>query len=91
MENSKEKKKKETERRQHHVLVCISASPTSRTVIRTASASVSAYGCRFSALYVKTDLDEKNREQLNENLSFAESCGAKIFVLEKNSLRKKAM
>ncbi len=88
MENSKEKKKKETERRQHHVLVCISASPTSRTVIRTASASVSAYGCRFSALYVKTDLDEKNREQLNENLSFAESCGAKIFVLEKNSLQE---
>ena len=88
MENSKEKKEKETERRQHHVLVCISASPTSRTVIRTASASVSAYGCRFSALYVKTDLDEKNREQLNENLSFAESCGAKIFVLEKNSLQE---
>ena len=88
MENSKEKKEKETERRQHHVLVCISASPTSRTVIRTASASVSAYGCRFSALYVKTDLDEKNREQLNENLSFAESCGAKIFVMEKNSLQE---
>ncbi len=88
MENSKTKTDKETERRQHHVLVCISASPTSRTVIRTASASVSAYGCRFSALYVKTDLDEKNREQLNENLSFAESCGAKIFVLERNSAQE---
>lgn len=88
MENSKKKTEKETERRQHHVLVCISASPTSRTVIRTASASVSAYGCRFSGLYVKTELDEKNLEQLKENLSFAESCGAKIFVLERNSVQE---
>ena len=88
MENSKKKTEQETERRQHHVLVCISASPTSRTVIRTASASVSAYGCRFSALYVKTELDEKNREQLQENLDFAKSCGAKIFVLERNSVQE---
>lgn len=88
MENSKKKTEEKTERRQHHVLVCISASPTSRTVIRTASASVSAYGCRFSALYVKTELDEKNREQLQENFRFAESCGAKIYVLERNSVQE---
>ena len=72
----------------HHVLVCISASPTSRTVIRAASAAVSAEGSRFSALYVKEHGDRKSNHQLRANAAYAEELGARLFVLKDNSKRE---
>lgn len=77
-----------TESRQHHVLVCISASPTSRTVIRAAAAAVHGTGGRFSALYVRASVNSRSMEQLKTNMEFARTCGAKLYVLDRNSVQE---
>lgn len=88
MENSEKKVIKRTENgsRPHHVLVCISASPTSRTVIRTAASA--AGGSRFSALYVGSASDAERRRQLEENMSYAVSHGARMHVLKRGGVEE---
>lgn len=85
MENSEKKTETKTENtgRPHHVLVCISASPTSRTVIRAAASA--AGGSRFSALYVGSTADADSRRQLEENMAYAVSHGARMHVLKMGS------
>lgn len=65
-----------------HILVCLSSSPSNAKVIRTAARFASAFHASFTALFVETphtsELNEKNRVRLRENLKLAEQLGAKI-------------
>ncbi len=65
-----------------HILVCLSSSPSNAKVIRTAARFASAFHASFTALFVETpytsELNEKNRARLRENLKLAEQLGAKI-------------
>jgi two-component system sensor histidine kinase KdpD len=63
------------------LLVCISGSPTSRRLIRTARRLGEELKAEWSALYVETAEDDKltreNRERVWSDLRLAESLGAK--------------
>lgn len=65
-----------------HILVCLSSSPSNAKVIRTAARFASAFHASFTALFVETphtsELNDKNRARLRENLKLAEQLGAKI-------------
>jgi len=68
-----------------HVLVCVSPSPSSPYIIRTAAKMASAFGAEFTALYVQTPTDESMSEQdrtrLNENIKLAEEQGADLVTV----------
>lgn len=76
------------EGKDQHILVCISASPTSRTVIRAAAASAEKEHCQFSALYVKERGGCKSSHELRDNAAYAEELGAKLYVLKDHSKRE---
>lgn len=65
-----------------HILTCISASPTSAKVIRTASRLAYAFHGQFTALYVETPAmqaaDRKVKKMLEDNMQLARDLGAKI-------------
>ena len=69
-----------------HVLVCISASPSSSYIIRTASKMAKAFGAEFTALYVQTPFSEKrpeaDKKRLSENLRLAKDLGADCVTIE---------
>lgn len=68
-----------------HVLTCISASPSSARVIRTASRLAYAFHAEFTALYVETrklqNMDEKGKKRRDENIRLARTLGAKIVTV----------
>ena len=65
-----------------HVLVCISAAPSTAKNIRAAARMANAFSADFSALYVETpkakEMSEQDREQLKANMDLAERLGAHI-------------
>lgn len=65
-----------------HVLTCLSASPSSAKVIRTAARMAEAFHSEFTALFVETpDFQTQNaedRRRLRANLRLAEELGARI-------------
>lgn len=65
-----------------HVLVCVSPSPSSEKVIRSASRLAYAFHAKFTALYVETpylqEAGEDERKRRDENLNLAEVLGANI-------------
>lgn len=65
-----------------HILTCVSASPTSAKVIRTASRLAFAFHGEFTALYVETpamqNAEVKVKKMLEENLQLARDLGARI-------------
>ncbi len=65
-----------------HILACLSSSPSNAKIIKTAAQLASAFGGRFTALYVNTPADEKmgqeNRQRLQSHIHLAESFGAEI-------------
>lgn len=67
---------------EEHILICLSSSPSNAKVIRTAARMANAFRGAFTALFVETpgtsELDEKNRGKLRENLKLAEQLGARI-------------
>ena len=78
-------------RANEHILVCISASPSSAKVIRNAARMADAFHCRLSGLYVEGgnpsfggilgihDTDEKeNSARLRRNIRLAEDLGAQV-------------
>ena len=83
-----------------HILVCLSSSPSSTKIIRTAARMAKAFKGRFTALVVETadlsTMDDKNKERLYANLRLAEQLGAqveiqfveKMFLFKLRSLRE---
>ncbi len=65
-----------------HILACISSSPSNGKIINTAAQMATAFGGRFTALYVKTpasdNMTRENRERLINNMRLAEKYGADI-------------
>lgn len=65
-----------------HILVCLSPSPSSARIIRTASRMASAFKGAFTALYVETsdakNMNETDQKRLRENIHLARQLGAAI-------------
>lgn len=65
-----------------HILVCLSSSPTNSKIIRTAARMASAFRGSFTALFVETPdfpaMEEKNKNQLRQNIRLAQQLGATI-------------
>ncbi len=65
-----------------HVLVCITAAPSSAKVIRTAARLASAFHAQFTGLYVETpqmqEAEEKTKIALRKNIELAKLLGAKM-------------
>ena len=63
-----------------HTLVCLSPSPSSARIVRTAARMAQAFGGGFTALYVQTPAAEKlsaeDAARLQENIRLAQQCGA---------------
>ena len=68
-----------------HVLVCITAAPSSAKVIRTASRLAAAFHARLTGLCVETpdlqEADGKTKAALRTNLEMAKLLGAKIVTV----------
>ena len=68
-----------------HVLVCITAAPSSAKVIRTAARLASAFHADFTGLCVETadmqNADEKTRAALRNNMEMARLLGAKTVTM----------
>lgn len=68
-----------------HILVCITASPSSAKVIRTASRLADAFHGKLTGLCVETpsmqDADEKTKAALRNNLEMAKLLGARIVTV----------
>lgn len=67
-----------------HIMVCLSASPSNVKIIKTAAKMASAFGCSFTALYVKSvnagKMDELDKKRLQRNIQLAEQLGAEIAI-----------
>lgn len=65
-----------------HILVCLSSSPTSPKIIRTAARMARAFRGTFTALFVETPdfpaMSEQDRTRLRSNIHLAEQLGATI-------------
>lgn len=70
---------------EEHILVGISAAPSSAKVIRTASRLAYAFRGRFTGLYVETpamqEADDKTKAALKKNLELAKQLGARIVTV----------
>lgn len=68
-----------------HILVCLAASPSNETVIRSASRMADAFHAEFSALVVETTddhlIEEDDSDYLRGGIRLAEQLGAQITVL----------
>ena len=68
-----------------HVLVCISAAPSSAKVIRTAARLASAFHAEFTGLYVETpamqEADEEAKAVVRRHIEMAKEFGAKIVTV----------
>ncbi|WZL72015.1 sensor histidine kinase KdpD [Clostridiaceae bacterium 35-E11] len=67
------------------LLVCISPSPASARVIRTAARMADSFQAKWIATYVQTssneNMNKKNQDQLKKNMALAEKLGAEIVTL----------
>lgn len=65
-----------------HILVGLSSAPSNARVIRSAAAMAAAFGCRFTALYVRTPIYEvmgaEERQCLHRNTELAQNLGATV-------------
>ena len=73
-----------------HILVCVSSSPSSLKVIRSAARIADAFKASFTALYVEESedgvIDDEEQSLLNKNLRLAEQLGAQISTLYGNDV-----
>lgn len=69
-----------------HILMCLSASPTNKKVIRTAARLAGAFFGELTAIYVETpnneEMSETVKETLASNVKLARQLGAKIVTLD---------
>lgn len=68
------------------VLVCMSASPSSRHVIKAASEMLKIPGTSGIALYVGSPAAESENAVLKENIAYARECGFEYCSLTSNNL-----
>jgi len=65
-----------------HILVGLSSAPSNARIIRTAATMASAFGGRFTALFVRTPnyeaLSEADKERLRQSTQLAQALGASI-------------
>ncbi len=65
-----------------HILVGLSSSPSNAKIVRTAAKMASAFGARFTALYVETsnaeNMSDENKKRLENNRRLAEKLGAEL-------------
>ena len=67
---------------EEHILVGLSSAPSNARIIRTAATMAAAFGCKFTALFVRTPgyevLSEENKERLRSHTELAEALGATV-------------
>ena len=67
---------------EEHILVGLSSAPSNARIIRTAATMAAAFGCKFTALFVRTPgydaMSEENKERLRTNTELAKSMGATV-------------
>lgn len=67
------------------VLACISSSPSSARIIRTAARMAEVYHSKWTALYVENTkslgLSKADKERLNENFNLAEQLGGEVVTI----------
>jgi len=67
---------------EEHILVGLSSAPSNARIIRTAATMAAAFGCKFTALFVRTPnydaMSEENKERLRANTELAKSLGATV-------------
>ena len=67
---------------EEHILVGLSSAPSNARIIRTAATMAAAFGCKFTALFVRTPgydaMSEENKERLRTNTELAKSLGATV-------------
>jgi len=67
---------------EEHILVGLSSAPSNARIIRTAATMAAAFGCRFTALFVRTPgydaMSVENKERLRSNTELAKSLGATV-------------
>ncbi len=67
---------------EEHILVGLSSAPSNARIIRTAATMASAFGCKFTALFVRTPgydaMSDENKERLRTNTELAKSLGATV-------------
>ncbi|MBR2121466.1 MAG: hypothetical protein IJ930_00765 [Lachnospiraceae bacterium] len=72
------------------ILVCLSSSPSNQKVIDAAAKMAEAFHAALSAIYVKSanydSLPGPDRERLQNNIKFAEQCGATIITIIGNDV-----
>ena len=67
---------------EEHILVGLSSAPSNARIIRTAATMAEAFGCKFTALFVRTPgydaMSDENKERLRTNTELAKSLGATV-------------
>ena len=67
---------------EEHILVGLSSAPSNPKIIRTAATMAAAFGCKFTALFVRTPgydvMSGENKDRLRANTELAESLGANV-------------
>lgn len=67
---------------EEHILVGLSSAPSNARIIRTAATMAAAFGCRFTALFVRTPnfeaMCEADRDRLRSNTKLAQELGATV-------------
>lgn len=72
------------------ILACISPSPSSLRVIRTAARMAEAHHSKWIAFYVETtksqNLSNEDRKRLNEHFNLAEQLGGEVVTVHSNNI-----
>ena len=72
-------------KKDEHILVGLSSSPSNEKIIITAYKMAKAFNGTLTAIYVQTEdlnaMDEVDKERLQKNISLAEKLGAKIVTI----------
>lgn len=67
---------------EEHILVGLSSAPSNARIIRTAATMAAAFGCSFTALFVRTPsyevMSDEDKERLRTNIKLAEELGATV-------------
>ncbi|MBQ3194739.1 MAG: sensor histidine kinase KdpD [Oscillospiraceae bacterium] len=67
---------------EEHILVGLSSAPSNARIIRTAATMAAAFGCKFTALFVRTPgydaMSEENKERLRASTELAQKLGATV-------------
>ena len=69
-------------KKDEHILVCLSSSPTNKKIISTAAKMAGVFHARFTALYVQTGAEtiSADKERLEAHIRYAEESGAEIVM-----------